>query len=94
MGIPNHTKDFNRRSPFSVIFGTEAVLPPEIVFPTLQVESFKEEASERGLCENLDFIKEHRAEAHLQTLVYRKAMTKIYNQKVRPRIVKDGDLVL
>ncbi|RWW43905.1 hypothetical protein BHE74_00050381 [Ensete ventricosum] len=38
------------------MFDIEVVLPPEVVFPTLQVESFEEETSERGLRENHDFL--------------------------------------
>ncbi|RRT71241.1 hypothetical protein B296_00013453 [Ensete ventricosum] len=49
---------------------------PEAVFPTLQVESFEKEASERRLCENLDFLEERKAEEHLQTLACKKAIAK------------------
>ncbi|RWV96097.1 hypothetical protein BHE74_00016745 [Ensete ventricosum] len=67
---------------------------PEVVFPTLQVESFEKEASERGLCENLDFLEERKAEEHLQTLACRKAIAKTLQPQVQPRHIKDGGLVL
>ncbi|RRT57845.1 hypothetical protein B296_00021100, partial [Ensete ventricosum] len=57
-----------------------------VVFPTLWVESFKEE--ERGLRKNLDFLEGRKAEAHIWTLAYRKAITKLYNRKVRPHHVQ------
>lgn len=45
-------------SPFSLVFGTKAMLPPEVVFPTPQIKNFKEGASKNGLCANLNLIKE------------------------------------
>ena len=51
-------------SPFSLAFGTEAVLPPEVVFLTLRIENFKESTSDDELRTNLDFIEERRANAH------------------------------
>ncbi|RWW38207.1 hypothetical protein BHE74_00056579, partial [Ensete ventricosum] len=68
--------------------------PPEVVFPTLRVQTHGEEASNQQLCENLDLLEEKRADAHLQTLTYRRAITKLYNSRIRPRLVKMGDLVL
>ncbi|RZS25049.1 hypothetical protein BHM03_00058196 [Ensete ventricosum] len=34
------------------------------------------------------------SDAHLRTLAYRRAVTKLYNRRVHPRYVKMGDLVL
>ncbi|RRT34870.1 hypothetical protein B296_00036597, partial [Ensete ventricosum] len=72
----------------------ETVLPPEVVFPTLRVHTHSEEASHQPLRENLDILEEKRADVHLRALVYRRAVTKLYNHRVRPRHVKMGDLVL
>ncbi|RWW38899.1 hypothetical protein BHE74_00055821, partial [Ensete ventricosum] len=69
----------------------EAVLPPEVVFPTLRVQTHGEEASNQQLCENLDLLEEKRADAHLRALAYRRAVTKLYNRRVRPWHVKMGD---
>ncbi|RWW55014.1 hypothetical protein BHE74_00038391 [Ensete ventricosum] len=82
------------KSPYSLAFGTEAVLPPEVVFPTLRVQTHGEEASNQQLRENLDLLEEKRADAHLRTLAYSRAITKLYNRRVRPRLVMMGDLVL
>ncbi|RWW58581.1 hypothetical protein BHE74_00034536 [Ensete ventricosum] len=46
------------------------------------------------LRENLDLLEEKRADAHLRTLAYRRAVTKLYNCRVRPRLVKMGYQVL
>ncbi|KAJ8510848.1 hypothetical protein OPV22_001282 [Ensete ventricosum] len=81
-------------SPYSLAFGTEAVLPPEVVFPTLRIQSQHQEESDQQLRRNLDLLEEKRADAHLRALAYRRAVAKIYNQQVRPKRVGAGDLVL
>ncbi|RRT34364.1 hypothetical protein B296_00058974 [Ensete ventricosum] len=40
-----------------------------------------EEASSQQLRENLDLLEEKRADAHLRTLTYKKAVTRLYNHK-------------
>ncbi|KAJ8475585.1 hypothetical protein OPV22_019312 [Ensete ventricosum] len=81
-------------SPYSLAFGTEVVLPPEVVFPTLRVQTQRKEESNQQLRENLDLLEEKRADAHLRALAYRRTVTKLYNHRVRPRHVETGDLVL
>uniref|UniRef100_A0A804JFN3 Integrase catalytic domain-containing protein n=1 Tax=Musa acuminata subsp. malaccensis TaxID=214687 RepID=A0A804JFN3_MUSAM len=88
------SKIMTGESPYSLSYGTEAILPPEVVFPTPQAEKYDEEASARGLRAGLDLIEERRADAHLKDLSYKRAVARIYNRKVRPRPIKLGDLVL
>ncbi|RWW73079.1 hypothetical protein BHE74_00019069 [Ensete ventricosum] len=44
--------------------------------------------------ENLDLLEERRAEAHLKTLHYQRVVTRLYNQRIRPRPIGKEDLVL
>ncbi|RZR91701.1 hypothetical protein BHM03_00019874 [Ensete ventricosum] len=81
-------------SRYSLAFGTEVVLPLEVVFPTLRIENFAPGASEADLKENLDMLEERRAEAHLKTLHYHRVITRLYNRRVRPRPIGMVDLVL
>ncbi|RRT41866.1 hypothetical protein B296_00044003 [Ensete ventricosum] len=66
-------------SPYSLAFGTEGVLPPEVIFLTLRIENFTPEALEAGLRKNLDMLKERRAKAHLKNLHYQRAVAQLYN---------------
>ncbi|RWW36369.1 hypothetical protein BHE74_00058612 [Ensete ventricosum] len=68
-------------SPYSLAFGTEAVLPPEVVFSTLRVQTQHEEESNQQLRENLDLLEEKRADSHLRALAYKRAVTKLYNRR-------------
>nr|XP_009383140.1 PREDICTED: uncharacterized protein LOC103970956 [Musa acuminata subsp. malaccensis] len=87
-------KAATRESPYSLSFGTEAVLPPEMIFPTLRTASYDEQVSTQGLRADLDLLEERRANAHLKDLSYKRAVARIYNRKVRPRPIKLDDLVL
>ncbi|RWW57266.1 hypothetical protein BHE74_00035962 [Ensete ventricosum] len=69
-------------SPYSLAFGTEAVLPPEVVFPTLRIKNFTLEASKTCRMENIDMLEERRAKAHLKTLHYQRVISRLYNRKV------------
>ncbi|RRT32674.1 hypothetical protein B296_00042869 [Ensete ventricosum] len=57
------------------------MLLPEVVFPTLRVQTHGEEASNQQLRENLDLLEEKRVDAHLRALAYRRAITKLYNRR-------------
>ncbi|RRT36091.1 hypothetical protein B296_00039796, partial [Ensete ventricosum] len=76
-----------------------------VVFLTLRVQTHSEEASNKQLCENLDLLEEKRADAHLQTIAYIRAVTKLYNRpaKLAPNwegpyrvieVVRDGTYTL
>ncbi|RRT33788.1 hypothetical protein B296_00026683, partial [Ensete ventricosum] len=68
-------------SPYSLAFGIGTVLPLEVVFPTLWVQTHGEEASNQQLRENLDLLEEKRVDTHLRTLAYRRAVAKLYNRR-------------
>ncbi|XP_065009043.1 uncharacterized protein LOC135639177 [Musa acuminata AAA Group] len=63
-------------SPYSLMFGTEAVLPPEVTLATLWKRSYDEELSNEGLRASLDVLEERRADAHLKALSYKRACRK------------------
>nr|XP_018677532.1 PREDICTED: uncharacterized protein LOC103974988 [Musa acuminata subsp. malaccensis] len=81
-------------SPYSLTFGTEAVLPSEVAVPTPRTAGYSEEASGEGLRSNLDLLEERRASAHQKALSYKRAVARVYNRRVRPRSIKIEDLVL
>ncbi|RZR72973.1 hypothetical protein BHM03_00018875 [Ensete ventricosum] len=68
-------------SPYSLAFGTEAVLSPEVVFPTLKIQTHDEGVSSQQLRENLDLLEEKRADTHLRMLAYRKVFARLYNHR-------------
>ncbi|KAK3033199.1 hypothetical protein RJ639_036991 [Escallonia herrerae] len=54
-----------RETPFSLCYGTEAMLPVEIGVPTIRALHFNELNNEVGLRANLDLVEEARTQAHV-----------------------------
>ncbi|XP_071719287.1 uncharacterized protein [Rutidosis leptorrhynchoides] len=50
-------------TPFSLVYGSEAVIPAEILVTTHRVANFDKEANDDALGENLNFIEERRVRA-------------------------------
>ncbi|KAL0458759.1 UNVERIFIED_CONTAM: hypothetical protein Slati_0503100 [Sesamum latifolium] len=81
-------------SPFSLVYGTEAIIPAELGLPSHRIMNFSEECNENLLRENLDFIEELREKAFLCIQRYKNIMINSYNKRVKSRSFQVGDLVL
>ncbi len=81
-------------TPFSLAFGSEAVVPVEIGMPSDRVEHYEPTANEEELLLNLDLLEERRAMAQLRLAEYQGRMARHYNARVRPRTFQVGHLVL
>ncbi|KAL0445178.1 UNVERIFIED_CONTAM: hypothetical protein Slati_2240500 [Sesamum latifolium] len=81
-------------SPFSLVYGTEVIVPVEIGEETLRVQQY--EPTNNGLERqmDLDLIQELRNNENTRTTAYKAIMAKAYNSKVRRREFQVGDLVL
>ena len=86
-------------SPFSLVYRTEAIIPMELVIPTLRVvleesqEGTDDTNSERRLA-NLEGLEEEREVAKGRSQRYQQRMVKAYAQTVHPRTFTEGQLVL
>ncbi|KAL6125520.1 hypothetical protein ACLB2K_073577 [Fragaria x ananassa] len=81
-------------TPFSLAFGTEAVIPIEVTVPTGRVEGYDEQTNAEGLQLNMDLIEERRDRADLHNQVYKQRVARHYDCKVRPRTLGLGDWVM
>ncbi|TYJ97696.1 RNA-directed DNA polymerase (Reverse transcriptase), Ribonuclease H [Cucumis melo var. makuwa] len=84
-------------TPFSLVYGMEAVLPLEVEIPSLRVlmEAKLDEAEWiRGRYEQLNFVKEKRLAALSHGQLYQRRLMQAYNKKVHLRSFREGDLVL
>ena len=75
-------------------FGTEAVAHVEIGLKSPRIELESVEHNEEALRLNLDLLDEIRDQAQKHAEDYQRKMARYYDQKVRPRSYKPGDLVL
>nr|XP_027189420.1 protein NYNRIN-like [Cicer arietinum] len=84
-------------TPFSLVYGMEAVLPIEVEIPSIRVlmETKLEEAEwVQSRFDQLNLIEEKRMIALCHDQLYQKRLKKAYEKKVRPREFQEGDLVL
>ncbi|KAL0448665.1 UNVERIFIED_CONTAM: hypothetical protein Slati_1422900 [Sesamum latifolium] len=81
-------------SPFSLVYGTEAVVPVEIGEKTLRVQRYEPTSNSSERHVDLDLIQELRNNTNARTTEYKAMMAKVYNSKVRSRGFQVGDLVL
>ena len=81
-------------TPFSLAFGTEAVIPIEIKVPSNRVTYYDPMSNNELLLDSLDMIEEKRDEADLRALRCKQQVARYYNKKVRARTLEPGDLVL
>ncbi|GJR15831.1 reverse transcriptase domain-containing protein [Tanacetum coccineum] len=86
-------KSSNGETPFSLTYGTEAVIPAEIGMPTLRTAEIDLTKNNEALGINLDLIEERREQAAIQEAKSKKKMEKYYNSRVRGASFKPGDMV-
>ena len=81
-----------RATPYSLVDGSDAMLPIKVEIQSLRVlveTKVLEEAYEQ-----LALIDEKRARAQYHAQGYQKRIARAFNKKVKPRNLKEGDLVL
>ncbi|XP_052735536.1 uncharacterized protein LOC128197521 [Vigna angularis] len=84
-------------TPFSLVYGMEAVLPFEVEIPSLRVlmETQLEEAEwVQARFDQLNLIDEKRLTAVCHGQLYQRRMKKAFDKKVHPREFHEGELVL
>ncbi|KAG9458357.1 hypothetical protein H6P81_002865 [Aristolochia fimbriata] len=84
-------------TPYSLVYGVEAVLRLEIQIPSLRValrEGFTEEENIRLCLQELESLDEKRLEAQQRLECYQARLTRAFNKKVKFRSFQKGDLVL
>ncbi|XP_026445579.1 uncharacterized protein LOC113346231 [Papaver somniferum] len=82
-------------SPYSLVYGEDAILPAEITIPSARVAMASHTTpDEVSRFAHLDTIEERRTRAERFAEAYRKCATNYYNQSVKERTFKVGELVL
>ncbi|GJZ88752.1 reverse transcriptase domain-containing protein [Tanacetum coccineum] len=85
-------KTSNGETPFSLTYGSEAIIPAEIGMPTYVTIHFNEAQNEEEMRLNLDLSQERRETVAIREAKYKKKVEQYYNKRVRPRSFKVGDL--
>ncbi|RVW66638.1 hypothetical protein CK203_063595 [Vitis vinifera] len=84
-------------TPYSLVYGMEAVLPVEIEMGSLRV-ALEQQISEiewaQSHYDNLSLLDERRLRATDHVQAYQSKMTRAFKKRVKPRKFQKGDLVL
>ncbi|XP_071694950.1 uncharacterized protein [Rutidosis leptorrhynchoides] len=86
-------KGSNRETPFSLVYGSEAVIPAEIAVPTQRVLEFNDESNIVNLKENLDLLEERHEITAIREASNKQKISKYYNQRVKDSSFRPGDYV-
>ncbi|RDX92395.1 hypothetical protein CR513_25482, partial [Mucuna pruriens] len=86
-----------RETPYSLVYGTEAILPVEVEIPSLRVLVKVELEEAEWIQQRLDLlnlIKEKRLATLCHGQLYQRRIKDAFDKKARPRMFKEGDMVL
>ncbi|XP_015169343.1 uncharacterized protein [Solanum tuberosum] len=84
-------------TPYSLVYGTEEVIPAEVEIPSLRIiveAEINDDEWIRTRLEQLSLIDKERLTSVCHGKLYQKRMARAYNKKVRPRRFEEGQLVL
>ena len=81
-------------TPYSLAFGSEAVIPTETHVPTRRVSYYSPGDNEEELRGCLEEIEERRDQARVRAAYHQTKVAKYYNARVRNQRFSPGDLVL
>jgi hypothetical protein len=77
-----------------MVYGSEAVLPAEIAVESFRIQHYSPEMNDGARLLDLDLLDAKRQEAHAKIMAYKAQVTRMHDQRVRPRQLQVGDLVL
>ncbi|GKC12335.1 hypothetical protein Tco_1009117 [Tanacetum coccineum] len=83
----------NGETPFSLTYGSEAVISAKIGLPTYQTIQFDEAQNEEEMQLNLDLIQEIRETTAIREAKYKKKVEQYYNRRVCPVSFRVEDFV-
>ena len=81
-------------TPFSLVYGAEAVLPTELKYGSPRVRAYDEDSQSMQRIDDVNFLEEVRCRAALRSARYQQGLRRYQDRRVRPRELQEGDLVL
>jgi hypothetical protein len=83
-----------RETPFFLVYGAEACVPPKIIMGSPWVQTFDESMQEKLQPEDVDFIDERRWQTAIRNAWYNQALRRYHQLFVHSRELRVRDLVL
>ena len=94
MGLQTQPRKATGQSPFFLTYGSEAILPADIMWKSPRVEVYQEGEVDEARQLELDSVEEVRINALTQSARYLKGVGHYHNCNVQQRSFNIGDLVL
>ena len=74
-----------RETPFSMIYGTKAVIPSKIKRSSMRISNFTADRNDANLAKDLDLLEERWEMALIKLADYQQKLAQRYDQNVRLR---------
>ena len=81
-------------TPFFLVYGSEAVIPTDLVYGTPRIQHYDEGEAEKTCLLDVDSIEEHRVLVAMQHARYEQQLRRYHDKNVQGRDLNIGDLVL
>ncbi|XP_068314956.1 uncharacterized protein [Pyrus communis] len=79
---------------FCLIFGSEAIIPPNVIVPSIDTQLPNIEQNSKEMTTNLDLAEEKREQTITRIAAYQQLLLSSYNKRAKIRQFQPGDLVL
>ncbi|XP_076898214.1 uncharacterized protein LOC143551723 [Bidens hawaiensis] len=87
-------KNATGQTPFSLVFGAEAIIPTEMVYPIAKTSIRDPQTNDENLVQDLDTVEELRDQERFRMVTYQQKIAGAYNKNIRIRRFRVEDLVL
>ncbi|XP_075097812.1 uncharacterized protein LOC142175139 [Nicotiana tabacum] len=77
--------------PYSLVYGTDAVIPVEIEEPSLRYSNESGPSNDESRLQDLDKVEERKDMAHIRMVAQKQQAERYYNKKAKVRPHKVGD---
>jgi hypothetical protein len=82
------------QSPYFLVYGSEAILPADVIWDSPAMEHYDEGVSEDSIRVDIDRLEEARCAALVQSARYLEGIRRYHDRNVKERSFNVGDLVL
>jgi ribonuclease HI len=93
-GLRTQSSKATGQTPFFLVYGSESILPADIMWKSLRVEMYNEGEADEARQLELDSVEEARCTALVQSVRYLQGIRRYHDRNVRERSFSIGDLVL
>jgi hypothetical protein len=93
-GLRNQPSKPTGQSPYFLVYGSEAILPADVIWNSPAVEHYDEGVSEDSRRLDIDGLEEARCAALVQSARYLEGIRRYHDRNIKERSFNIGDLVL